>query len=65
LSTTNDNATTNIVLIVNPSSSGGSTDKNWDNLYIKIKEILGKSSAVAFSKKSEDGTTLCQLRYVR
>jgi diacylglycerol kinase (ATP) len=49
---------TDTVLIVNPSSSSGSTGKNWDDFYLKIKEIFGENPEVAFSKKSGDGTAL-------
>ena len=53
-------ADTETVLIANPSSSSGSTGKNWDNFYIKVKEIFGGNPEVAFSKKSGDGTTLAR-----
>ena len=46
------------VLVVNPSSCGGTTGKNWDTLYAQIKNILGESPKVAFTKKSGDGTIL-------
>lgn len=47
------------VLIVNPNSSSGLTAKNWDQLYEKIKRILGNSRIeVAFSKKSGHATDL-------
>src|ERR671923_1366167 len=46
------------VLVVNPNSSGGLTGKGWDDLYSKIKDIIGDNIQVAFSKKSGDGTTL-------
>jgi diacylglycerol kinase (ATP) len=46
------------VLVVNPNSSGGLTGRGWDDLYPKIKEIVGDNIEVAFSKKSGDGTTL-------
>lgn len=49
---------TETVLIVNPNSCGGSTGKNWENLYNQIKEIFGENPMVAFSEKSGDGTTL-------
>jgi diacylglycerol kinase (ATP) len=49
---------TEIVLIVNPNSCGGSTGKNWESLYNQIKEILDENPEVAFSQKSGDGTTL-------
>jgi diacylglycerol kinase family enzyme len=51
---------TGTVLIVNPSSSSGSTGKNWDDLYLKIKEIFGENPEVAFTKKSGDGTILAR-----
>jgi diacylglycerol kinase (ATP) len=46
------------VLVVNPNSCSGLTGKGWDDLYSKIKDILGDNIEVAFSKKSGDGTTL-------
>src|SRR6266511_2078030 len=46
------------VLVVNPYSYRGLTGKGWDDLYSKIKNILGDNIEVAFSKKSGDGTTL-------
>ena len=46
------------VLVVNPSSCSGATGKNWDTLYAQIKNILGESPKVAFTKKSGDGTIL-------
>lgn len=51
---------TGTVLIVNPSSSSGSTGKNWDDLYLKIKEIFRGNPEVAFTKKSGDGTILAR-----
>ena len=51
---------TGTVIIVNPSSSSGSTGKNWDDLYLKIKEIFGENPEVAFTKKSGDGTILAR-----
>ena len=45
-------------LVVNPSSCSGTTGKNWDTLYAQIKNILGESPKVAFTKKSGDGTIL-------
>ena len=56
VSTTN----TQTVLIANPSSSSGSTGKNWDDFYLKVKNIFGENPEVAFSKKSGDGTTLAR-----
>ena len=52
------------VLIVNPSSSSGSTGKNWDDFYLKVKKTFGENPEVAFSKKSGDGTTLAR-EYLR
>jgi diacylglycerol kinase (ATP) len=46
------------VLVVNPNSSGGLTGERWDDLYSKIKDIIGDNIEVAFSKKSGDGSTL-------
>ena len=48
------------VLVVNPNSCSGLTGKGWDDLYSKIKDILGSNVEVAFSKKSGDGTTLAR-----
>ena len=48
------------VLMVNPNSCSGLTGKGWDDLYSKIKDILGANVEVAFSKKSGDGTTLAR-----
>ena len=48
----------NTVLIVNPNSASGSTGKDWDALYNKIKDSFGENPKVAFTKKSGDGTTL-------
>jgi hypothetical protein len=45
-------------LVVNPSSCSGTTGKNWDILYAQIKNILGESPKVVFTKKSGDGTIL-------
>jgi diacylglycerol kinase (ATP) len=45
-------------LVVNPSSGSGATGKNWETLYAQIKNILGESPKVAFTKKSGDGTIL-------
>lgn len=50
--------TTDTVLIVNPKSSSGSTGKDWENLFIKIKKTFGKNPKVAFTKKSGDGRIL-------
>ncbi|HZD33808.1 MAG TPA: diacylglycerol kinase family protein, partial [Nitrososphaeraceae archaeon] len=45
-------------LVVNPSSASGSTGKNWDTLFAQIKNILGESPKVAFTKKAGDGIIL-------
>jgi diacylglycerol kinase (ATP) len=50
----------NTVLIVNPSSSGGATGDNWDDIYTTIKGIFGENPEVAFSKKAGSGTTLAR-----
>jgi diacylglycerol kinase (ATP) len=54
---TDDNST---VLIVNPSSSSGSTGKNWNDFYLKVKGFFGKNPEIVFTKKSGDGTTLAR-----
>jgi diacylglycerol kinase (ATP) len=54
---TDDNST---VLIVNPSSSSGSTGKNWNDFYLKVKGFFGKNPELAFTNKSGDGTTLAR-----
>jgi YegS/Rv2252/BmrU family lipid kinase len=46
------------LLVSNPTSSSGSTGKDWENLYIKIKDAFGKNSQVVFTKKAKDGTLL-------
>src|SRR5919197_748312 len=48
------------VLIVNPSSSGGSTGKNWDAFYIKLKEFFGENPEIVFTSKSGDGSALAR-----
>jgi len=53
-----EQTSTETVLVVNPNSCGGSTGKNWENLYNQIKEIFGENPEVAFSQKSGDGTIL-------
>jgi diacylglycerol kinase family enzyme len=50
----------NTILIVNPSSSGGATGENWDDIYTNIKGIFGENPEVAFSKKPGSGTTLAR-----
>jgi diacylglycerol kinase (ATP) len=46
------------VLVVNPSSSSGVTGKDWDSLFVEIKEVLGENVEVAFTKKAGEGTVL-------
>lgn len=46
------------LLVINPTSSSGSTGKGWDNLYVKIKDVFGKNSQIVFTKKANDGTLL-------
>jgi len=49
----------NTVIVVNPTSSSGSTGKGWDELYSKIKEAFGgETPEVVFTTKAGDGTTL-------
>jgi diacylglycerol kinase (ATP) len=55
-STTN----TETVLIVNPSSSGGLTGKNWNDFYLKVKEFFGQNPEIAFTRKAGDGTSLAR-----
>ena len=37
------NTSPNILLVVNPSSSGGLTGKGWEDLFKKIKEDFGET----------------------
>jgi diacylglycerol kinase (ATP) len=46
------------LLVSNPTSSSGSTGKDWENLYTMIKDAFGKDSQVVFTKKANDGTLL-------
>lgn len=46
------------LLVANPTSSSGSTGKDWDNFYAKIKEAFGENPQVVFTKKAGDGTVL-------
>ena len=48
------------VLIINPSSSSGSTGKNWNDFYLKVKEFFGQNPEIAFTTKAGDGTTLAR-----
>jgi diacylglycerol kinase (ATP) len=51
---------TETALIVNPTSGGGSTGKDWETQYTKIKQALGKEPHLVFTEKSGDGTTLAR-----
>src|SRR5918911_442631 len=51
---------TETVLIVNPSSSNGSTGKNWNDFYVKVKEFFGENPEIAFTTKAGDGTSLAR-----
>lgn len=45
-------------LVVNPTSSSGSTGKDWDMQFTKIKETFGENPEIVFTEKSGDGTSL-------
>lgn len=45
-------------LVVNPTSSGGSTGKDWETQFIKIKEAFGEEPEIVFTEKAGDGTSL-------
>lgn len=47
-----------IALVINPTSSGGSTGKDWDTQFTKIKETFGENPEILFTEKSGDGTSL-------
>jgi diacylglycerol kinase family enzyme len=51
---------TETVLIVNPSSSSGTTGKNWNDFHLKVKEFFGQNPEIAFTAKSGDGTNLAR-----
>ena len=42
---------TDTALIVNPHSASGSTGKDWENLYAKIKDSFGGKPKVVFTNK--------------
>jgi diacylglycerol kinase (ATP) len=46
------------LLVANPTSSSGSTGKDWENLYFMIKETFGGNAQVVFTRKAGDGTLL-------
>src|SRR5688572_23701744 len=52
--------TNEAILIVNPSSCSGLTGKGWDELFPKIKSVLGGNPKVVFTKKGGDGTRLAR-----
>src|SRR5690348_14084497 len=58
--TTTRDAVADIALVVNPNSCSGLTGKDWDNLFLKIKEVLGNNIEVAFTKKPGEGTELAR-----
>ena len=47
-----------LILIVNPNSQGGTTGKNWNLTYEKIKKFLPTTHRIVFTKKANDGTNL-------
>jgi diacylglycerol kinase (ATP) len=51
---------TETLLIVNPSSSSGSTGKNWNDFYLQVKEFFGENPEIVFTTKSDDGTSLAR-----
>src|SRR5919199_4498873 len=47
------------VLVVNATSSSGSTGKSWEDLYKKIKEVFGRTPPeIVFTKMAGDGTAI-------
>jgi diacylglycerol kinase (ATP) len=52
--------TNEAILIVNPSSCSGLTGKGWDELFPRIKSVLGGNPKVVFTKKGGDGTRLAR-----
>lgn len=47
-----------MILILNPNSQGGTTGKNWDETYRKTREFLPKHHQIIFTKKAGDGTII-------
>ncbi len=48
-----------VLIIANPSSAGGSTGNDWENLHMKLKEAFGENTPeIIFTKKAGDGTIL-------
>jgi diacylglycerol kinase family enzyme len=45
-------------LVVNPTSSGGSTGKDWETQFARIREVFDKEPKLVYTEKSGDGTTL-------
>jgi YegS/Rv2252/BmrU family lipid kinase len=45
-------------LVINPTSSGGSTGKDWEIQFGRIKEAFDREPKLVFTAKSGDGTTL-------
>jgi diacylglycerol kinase (ATP) len=48
------------VLIVNPSSCSGLTGKGWEELFPRIRSVLGGNPKVVLTKKAGDGTMLAR-----
>ncbi len=46
------------IVLVNPNSSGGQTEKNWDSIYSILKKYFGNDIETVSTKKSGDGTSL-------
>jgi diacylglycerol kinase family enzyme len=47
-----------LILILNPNSQGGTTGKNWELTYEKIKKFLPSHHRIIFTKKANDGTNV-------
>ena len=47
-----------LILILNPNSQGGTTGKNWELTYEKIKKFLPSPHRIIFTKKANDGTNV-------
>lgn len=54
----NNSKFNDLILILNPNSQGGSTGKNWDETYSKIKKFLPIHHQIIFTKKANDGTLM-------
>jgi YegS/Rv2252/BmrU family lipid kinase len=48
-----------VLIIANPSSSGGSTGNDWENLQMKLEQAFGENALeIVFTKKAGDGAIL-------